>query len=99
MNLNDLLFLGVGMLPQTSVTFPNGTVSGVWNVAIHQDSKAIGGYEPDDEATFVCRTSLVPNPKGLIGSIVTKDGEAWRILKVRTGAAFTTFVLLSPDKA
>jgi hypothetical protein len=99
MSFNDFLFSGFGILPKTSVAFPSGAVLGVWNDARHQDSKSHGGYEPDDEAVFTCATSLVANPKALIGQTVTKSGEAWRILRVRTGDAFTHFTLVSPDKA
>jgi len=99
MSFTDFLSLGFGLLPQTSVSFPSGTVSGVWNVAAYQDAKSFGGYEPNSEATFVCKSYLVPNAKALIGATVSKDGEPWRVLRVRAGAAFTTFVLIDPDKA
>jgi len=98
MSFNEFLFLGFGLLPQTSIVFPSGTVAGVWNVAAYQDAKAFGGYEPNAEATFVCKSSLVPNAKALIGATVAKDGESWRVLRVRAGAAFTTFVLIDRDK-
>jgi hypothetical protein len=99
MGFNDFLSLGFGILPQSVVSFPSGNVSGVWNVASYQDAKAFGGYESDAEATFVCRSTLAPGGKSLVGQSVEKDGETWRILRVRAGGAFTTFVLVDPDKA
>lgn len=99
MGFNDFLSLGFSILPQTVVSFPSGNVSGVWNDARFQDEKSHGGFEPNSEAVFSCKTSLVPNPKALIGQTVTRNGDVWRIARVRTGDAFSHFSLIDPDKA
>lgn len=95
----EFLSAGFALIPKTNVVFPSATVPGVWNDSRHADNKALGGYEPDNEAVFTCATSVVPNPAALIGQNVTKDGATWRILRVRTGAAFTSFTLVSDFKS
>lgn len=96
---NEFLSAGFALIPKTSVVFQSATVPGVWNDSRHADNKAVGGYEPDNEAVFTCATALVANPAALIGKSVSKDGSAWRVLRVRTGAAYTHFTLVSDHKA
>lgn len=99
MSFNAFLLSGFSLLPQSSVAFPSGNVSGVWDTSRHQDEKSAGGFEPMDEAVFTCKTSLVADPKGQIGTVVTRGGDSWRILRVRTGDIFSHFTLVSSDKA
>ncbi|WP_035606213.1 hypothetical protein [Haloferula sp. BvORR071] len=96
---SEFLSAGFNLIPKTSLVFPGGAVAGVWNDARYADNKDLGGFEPDNEAVFTVTTSLVANPAALIGRTVTKDGAAWRILRVRTGATFTSFTLVSDFKA
>ncbi len=44
------------------------------------------------------KTSLLPNPNNLVGTVLLMDGESWRVISIKNGDIVTTLQIVSAQK-
>lgn len=95
MNFADFLIVGFDTLVNNTITVNGETLDCVFNELSNSIRKDYTFIDESD-ASIMVKTADLSNPaKSYMGKVAEVNGDTWKIIKVRTGDATTTFVLMS----
>ncbi len=98
MDLSRFILKGFSHLPTKSVSLSGSTFGAVYNQTTRLDRKTYGGFVDDYDTTIMVKTSLLPNPNNLVGTVLLMDGESWRVISIKNGDIVTTLQIVSAQK-
>jgi hypothetical protein len=86
-------------LPTKSMILAGITIPVTANGSTYYKKGSLGGYEPEENQSVSCDTTLLPAGKeDLTGNQCTIDGAPWRIAKINIGTSITHIDLISVDE-